>query len=145
MKINFTKDNFTRLVNLVASAAMNNLVINTKMGQPLNIVELLHTTSINTLNNIKAALTTKLRNIEDRDEWIETNSEELEKIKLQRELVNLIVGWRRWKLEIEENRRTKEELTKKLEELKESTKTPEDKIKELEAKLAGLDSAEDFQ
>jgi chromosome segregation ATPase len=145
MKVNFTKEHFTKLVNLVAQAAMNNISINTKLGQPLNIVELLHTTSINTLNNIKASLTNKIRSIEDRDEWIETNTDELENIKAQKELVNLIVGWRRWKSEVEENRRQKEQLTKKLTELKESTKTPEDRIKEMEAQLAALDTAEDFQ
>ena len=139
MKINFTKEHFAKLVNLVAQAAMNNISINTKLGQPLNIVELLHTTSINTLNNIKASLTNKIRSIEDRDEWIETDTNELENVKAQKELVNLIVGWRRWKSEVEENRKQKEELTKKLTELKESTKTPEDRIKEMEAELAALD------
>lgn len=144
MKINFTKEHFSKLVNLVAQAAMNNVVINTKMGQALNIVELLHTTSITTLNNIKAALTQKIRNIEDRDEWIEADSDVLDEIKAQKELVNLIVGWKRWKMEMDENRREKEELTKKLAELKESTKSPEDKIKEMEAKLAAMDTIEEF-
>lgn len=144
MKVNFTKDNFNQLVNLVAQAAMGNLIINTKMGQPLNIVELLHTTSINTLNNIKAALTTKIRSIEDRDEWVEADPNELDKIRSEKELVNLIVGWKRWRMEIEENRKKKEELSKKLAELKESTKTPEDRIKEMEAELAAMNSAEEF-
>ena len=144
MKINFTKEHFSKLVNLVAQAAMNNVTIPTKMGQQLNIVELLHTTSITTLNNIKATLTQKIRNIEDRDEWVETDSEALDEIKAQKELVNLIVGWKRWKLEMDENRREKAELTKKLAELKESTKSPEDKIKEMEAKLAAMDTIEEF-
>ena len=144
MKINFTKEHFSKLVNLVAQAAMNNVTIPTKMGQQLNIVELLHTTSITTLNNIKAALTQKIRNIEDRDEWVETDSEALDEIKAQKELVNLIVGWKRWKMEMDENRREKAELTKKLAELKESTKSPEDKIKEMEAKIAAMDTIEEF-
>lgn len=144
MKINFTKEHFSKLVNLVAQAAMNNVTIPTKMGQQLNIVELLHTTSITTLNNIKAALTQKIRSIEDRDEWVETDSEALDEIKAQKELVNLIVGWKRWKMEMDENRREKAELTKKLAELKESTKSPEDKIKEMEAKLAAMDTIEEF-
>ena len=144
MKINFTKEHFSKLVNLVAQAAMNNVTIPTKMGQQLNIVELLHTTSINTLNNIKAALTQKIRNIEDRDEWVETDSDVLEDIKAQKELVNLIVGWKRWKMEMDETRREREKLTKELAELKESTKSPEDKIKEMEAKLASMDSVEEF-
>ena len=144
MKINFSKEHFSKLVNLVAQAAMNNVTIPTKMGQQLNIVELLHTTSITTLNNIKAALTQKIRNIEDRDEWVETDSEALDEIKAQKELVNLIVGWKRWKLEMDENRRKRAELQKKYDDLCESTKTPEDKKKELEAELAALDPIEEF-
>ena len=144
MKINFTKEHFSKLVNLVAQAAMNNVTIPTKMGQQLNIVELLHTTSINTLNNIKAALTQKIRNIEDRDEWVEADTEALEGIKAQKELVNLIVGWKRWTLEVEANKQKKAELTKKLAALKESTKTPEDRIKEMEAELASMDVIEEF-
>lgn len=145
MKINFTKQNYQDLVNLVAQAAMNHVVINTKMGQPLDIVALLHTTTINTLNDIKASLVKKIRNIEDRDEWVEADPDELAAIKAQKELVNLIVGWKRWKMEIDENRKKKENLTKKLAELKESTKTPEDRIKEMEAELAAMDAEEDFK
>jgi len=145
MKINFTKQHYQDLVNLVAQAAMNHVVINTKMGQPLDIVALLHTTSINTLNDIKASLVKKIRGIEDRDEWIDADTVVLDTLKGQKELVNLIVGWKRWKMEIDENRKKKENLTKKLAELKESTKTPEDRIKEMEAELAAMDAEEDFK
>jgi predicted nuclease with TOPRIM domain len=145
MKINFTKQHYQDLVNLVAQAAMNHVVINTKMGQPLDIVALLHTTSINTLNDIKASLVKKIRGIEDRDEWVDADTVVLDTLKGQKELVNLIVGWKRWKMEIEENRKKKENLTKKLAELKESTKTPEDRIKEMEAELAAMDTDEDFK
>ena len=145
MKINFTKQHYQDLVNLVAQAAMNHVVISTKMGQPLDIVALLHTTTINTLNDIKASLVKKIRGIEDRDEWVDADTVVLDTLKGQKELVNLIVGWKRWKMEIEENRKKKENLTKKLAELKESTKTPEDRIKEMEAELAAMDADEDFK
>lgn len=145
MKINFTKQHYQDLVNLVAQAAMNHVIINTKMGQPLDIVALLHTTSINTLNDIKASLVKKIRGIEDRDEWVDADTVVLDTLKGQKELVNLIVGWKRWKMEIDENRKKKENLTKKLAELKESTKTPEDRIKEMEAELAAMDAEEDFK
>jgi predicted nuclease with TOPRIM domain len=145
MKINFTKQHYQDLVNLVAQAAMNHVVINTKMGQPLDIVALLHTTSINTLNDIKASLVKKIRSIEDRDEWVDADTVVLDTLKGQKELVNLIVGWKRWKMEIDENRKKKENLTKKLAELKESTKTPEDRIKEMEAELAAMADDEDFK
>ena len=145
MKINFTKQHYQDLVNLVAQAAMNHVVINTKRGQPLDIVALLHTTSINTLNDIKASLVKKIRNIEDRDEWVEADPDELAAIKAQKELVNLVVGWKRWTMEINANKQKKAELTKKLDALKESTKTPEDRIKEMEAELAAIDAEEDFK
>jgi hypothetical protein len=59
-------------------------------------------------------------------------------------MINLIIGWKRFNMEKEANARKKAELTEKLTELKESQKTPEDRIKEMEAELAALDS-EDFQ
>ena len=66
-------------------------------------------------------------------------------IKAQKELVNLVVGWKRWTMEINANKQKKAELTKKLDALKESTKTPEDRIKEMEAEIAAMDAEEDFK
>lgn len=145
MKINFTKQNYQDLVNLVAQAAMNHLVINTKMGQPLDIVALLHTTSVGTLNEIKTSLVKKIRNIEDQDEWVEPDPIKLESLKSQKELVNLIVGWKRWKMEIEDNRRKREAIKKKYDDLCESTMTPEERKKRYEEELAALDVDEDFK
>lgn len=138
-KINFTKEHMTKLCDLANKVLFENTVITTSMGQPLNIVELLHTTSINQLNNIKQALTKKVQKLEEADEWTNPDNDKLEEAKKMRELVNLIVGWKRYNLEIAENKRKKDELTAKLNELKESTKTPEDRIKEMEAELAALE------
>ena len=147
MKINFTKQHFQDLVNLVAQAAMNNLTIKSPAPscQALDIVALLHTTSVGTLNKIKTDLVDKIRKIEDSDEWIEPDPAALKNLKGQKELVNLIVGWKRMNLEIEANKQKKAELTRKLAALKESTKTPEDRIKELETELAALNDVEDFK
>lgn len=139
MKINFTKQHMQRLADLAASFLFENKTVTTQMGQVLNVVELLHTTSINTLNNIKSSLVKKIEKIEGEDEWTNPDSDKLESLKITKEFINLIVGWKRYNLEIEENRRKKEELSKKLAELKESQKTPEDRIKELEAELATLE------
>ena len=80
------------------------------------------------------------------DEWVASDytQDKLEALKKQKELVNLIIGWRRYKLEAEATQKQKSELTEQLKALKESTKTPEDRIKELEAKLADLDAEEQF-
>ena len=139
MKINFTKQHMERLMDLADAALFNKTIVVTKLGQPLNIYELLHTTSINQLTETKASLAKKIEKVEASDEWIAPDNDKLQSMKDTKELVNLIIGWKRYNLELDENARKKEELTKKLAELKESTKTPEDRIKEMEAELAALD------
>ena len=139
MKINFTKDHMSRLLDLADEALFDKTVVFTKLGQPLNIYELLHTTSINQLNEIKNSLSKKIEKAEEADEWVQPDNDKLQSMKDTKELVNLIIGWKRYNLELTENELKKEELSKKLAELKESTKTPEDRIKELEAQLKELE------
>jgi uncharacterized protein (DUF3084 family) len=139
MKINFTKQHMERLLDLANAALFDRSTITTKLGQVLNIYELLHTTSINQLNEIKLSLAKKIEKAESADEWIDPDNAKLQALKETKELVNLIIGWKRYNLELDENARKKEELSKKLAELKESTKTPEDRIKELEAQLKDLE------
>jgi cell division protein FtsB len=138
-KINFTKEHMVRLYDLASEMLFSNSTIQTSMGQVLNIVELLHTTSIGQLQTIMSALKKKIDKLEEGDEWIAKDNDKLDELRRMKELVNLIIGWKRHSMEIAENKRKKEELTKKLAELKESTKTPEDRIKEMEAELAALE------
>lgn len=139
MKINFTKEHMQRLLDLANEALFNRSSVTTKLGQVLNIYELLHTTSINQLGEIKVGLIKKIEKMEQGDEWLDPDNAKLQALKETKELVNLIIGWKRYNLELSENARKKEELTEKLNELKESTKTPEDRIKELEAQLSELE------
>ena len=139
VKINFNKEHETKLDALAIKMLKENGVVRTPMGQVLNIVELMHTTSINQLQNIMSALKKKIDKIEEADEWLAPDNDKLEELRRMKELINLIIGWKRHNLEISENRKKKAELTKKLNELKESTKTPEDRIKEIETELASLD------
>lgn len=145
MKINFTKEHFTKLKELAAQALFGGITIRTKMGQSLNIFELVHTVSINQLNEIKNSLAKQIEKIETGDEWTNPDADKIEGLKTTKELVNLVIGWKRFNMEKDANARKKAELTEKLAELKESTKTPEDRIKEMEAELASIEGAEDFQ
>lgn len=138
-KVNFTKEHEAKLDALAVKMLKENGIVRTPMGQVLNIVELMHTTSINQLNNIRTSLLKAIQKKEEGDEWIEADTSALDEMKDAKELVNLIIGWKRKNMEIAENKAKKAELTKKLTELKESTKTPEDRIKEMEAELAALD------
>lgn len=146
MKVNFTKEHYAKMHTLAFAMLVSNETISTKMGQPLNIVDLMHTTTINTLNSIRLALGKQIDDLEKQDEWVATDyqQEKLEALKEKKELVNLIIGWKRYNLELAETKALQKELKAQLNELKESQKTPEDRIKELEAKLATLNSSEEF-
>ena len=139
MRVNFTSDHMSRLLDLADEALFSKATVFTKLGQPLNIYELLHTTSINQLNEIKIGLAKKIEKVEESDEWVAPDNDKLQSMKDTKELVNLIIGWKRYNLELTENELKKEELSKKLAELKESQKTPEDRIKEIEAQLKELE------
>ena len=145
-KINFTKEHFNKMCTLLMGMLLRNEVISSKLGTPINVVELLHTTTINSLNNIRLTLSNKIKQLESQDEWIasEINAQQLDIAKRQKELVNLVIGYKRYKMEVEENAQKKAELTAKLKALKDSQKSPEDKIKELEAELSAIDETETF-
>ena len=145
-KINFTKEHYAKMKELAFGMLVNNEVINTKLGQPLTIVDLLHTQTINTLNNIRLAIGKQIESIENQDEWTTSayQQDKLEKLKQAKELVNLIIGWKRHNIEVQEAKAKKAELNAQLKQLKESQKTPEDKIKEIEEQLKSIDADEDF-
>lgn len=141
-KINFTKEHFEKLKAYALEMLFLNETITTKLGQPLSIVELLHTTTINTLNSIRLTLSKEIETIENQDEWVsgETSQRKLENLKAKKELVNLIIGYKRFTQEQTEIARERASLEDELVKLKESQKTPEDKIKELESKLETLNT-----
>lgn len=138
-KINFTSTHFERMKWLAVEMLLDNEVIVGKLGQQFNIVDLIHTTTINTLNSLRVGMAKAIENLENADEWVDSaNQEKIEKLTRQKELVNLIIGYKRWLLEQNELSELKKNLKKTLADLKESQKTPEDKIKEIEAQLAEL-------
>lgn len=145
MKINFKKEHFDKLKELAVKALLNNDTVVGRLGNPIDIVELIHGTTINSLNQIRLSLAKKIEGLEGKDEWAadDTNQVSLERAKEQKDLVNLIIGYKRYKQEVADNKANKKALQEQLSALKESQKTPEDKIKELEAQLANIET-EDF-
>ena len=127
---------------LLMQMLIHNETIPTKLGQELNVVELLHTTTINTLNNIRLSLSTQIENYEGADEWVatEVTQARLLKLKMHKETVNLIIGYKRYQLEIAEVNRKRAELQAKIAQMREEAKTPEDRLKEAEAELAALEA-----
>lgn len=143
-KINFTKEHLEKLKHHALGMLFTQETVTTTLGQPLNIVELLHTTTINTLNKIRLQLAKEIDTIENQDEWISgaASQNKLEILKNKKELVNLIIGYKRYIQEQYEIAQERKALETELKTLKESQKSPEDKIKELEDKLKGLETSE---
>lgn len=141
MKINFTQEHFNRMQAMLMQMLLSNETINNKLGQPLNVVELLHTTSVNGLNSIRLSLAKQIENLENQDEWVSSpvSQIKLDNLKAARETVNLIIGYKRHRAEVEEVKAKKEELKAKINQMKEEAKTPEDRLKEAEAELAALE------
>lgn len=141
-KINFTQEHFEKLKAYAVEMLFTQETVTTKLGQTLNIVELLHTTTINTLNSIRLQLGKEIETIENQDEWVSGNTSQrkLENLKVKKELVNLIIGYKRFIQEQTEIARERASIEDELIRLKESQKTPEDKIKELESKLNDLNT-----
>lgn len=139
-KINFTQEHFEKLKAYAVEMLFTQETVTTKLGQALNIVELLHTTTINTLNGIRLQLAKEIEAIENQDEWVsgEVSQRKLEILKAKKELVNLIIGYKRFIQEQAEIARERASLEDELVRLKDSQKTPEDKIKEIESKLEAL-------
>ena len=138
-KVNFSKEHKERMEKLLLDMLMSNGIIQHKMIV-LDVVNLLHTTTINTLNSIRLDISKKITELENADEWVSSSrdQERLEMFKSRKELVNLIIGYKRWQDEQESIKQARKLLMEELEDLKEAQKTPDDKIKELEEKLANL-------
>lgn len=140
MKVNFTETNMARLKELAVEMLLNNGIVSTKIGQVLNVSDLLHTTTINTLNSIKNSIKKRIETLEGVDEWtVEADTQrEIGNLKKDAELVNLIIGYKRYMQEIAENHAKKRELEKQLRNLEESTKTPAERIEDLKKQIEAL-------
>lgn len=143
-KINFKKEHFERMKELAIEMLLDNGGVQTKMGQQLGISELLHTTTINTLNSIRVSIDSKTKVLNNQDEWTASDAtqREIADLTKTRELVNLIIGYKRYNMEKEQTERQRSMLKAELKSLKDAQKTPEDKIREIEEKLASLDTSE---
>ena len=87
-------------------------------------------------SNLKKQIAT----MDDLDEWSCTDADKwkLERTKETQELVSLVIGYKKWMSEQEELSEKKAALAAQIDSLKESQKTPAERIAELEKQLADL-------
>lgn len=145
-KINFTKEHMARLKDLAVEMLFKNDYIATNLGQQLNVVELLHCTTINSLTKIRLDLAKKIEQLENADEWVTTDREQvvLNEMKTRKDFVNLVIGYKRYMDELATTSREKEKLQAEIDRLREEQKTPADRLKEMEVKLAAMETGDNF-
>lgn len=140
-KINFTKEHMARMKELATDMLLNNGTIKTTLGYA-NVHDILHLTTIESLKTILRGLKKTIENMEDADEWATTNYERqrLDKLKQDKEFINLVVGYKRYLYEQDEIAKNRQKLELEIKALEDAEKTPADKIKELKEKLAAMDT-----
>lgn len=137
--IKFTTEHVTRLKDLALEMLFNNTCIPSNMGSILTVHDLLHTTTVNTLKQIETALKKKIEQKES-DEWTlsETEQVHLNDLKNKKEFIHLLIGYKIYQAELRDIEYKKTKLQEKINAIKEQNKSPEEKIKDLEAQLAAL-------
>ena len=139
-KINFTTENKSRLEELATKFLFGNLPIQGPIATSMRVEDLLQNTSVNSLVSMNAHLKKQIASMSDLDEWSCTDADtwKLERLKETQELVSLVIGYKKWLAEQEEISEKKAALAAQIDSLKESQKTPAERIAELESQLANL-------
>ena len=139
-KVNFTTENKSRLEELATKFLFGNLPIQGPMGTSMRVEDLLHNTNILSLVTMNSHLKKQIASMSDLDEWSCTDADtwKLERLKETQELVSLVIGYKKWLAEQEEISEKKAALAAQIDSLKESQKTPAERIAELEKQLADL-------
>lgn len=139
-KVNFTTENKSRLEELATKFLFGNLPIQGPIGTSMRVEDLLHNTSVNSLVTMNSHLKKQIASMSDLDEWSCTDADtwKLERLKETQELVSLVIGYKKWLAEQEEIADKKAALAAQIDSLKESQKTPAERIAELESQLANL-------
>lgn len=137
-KVNFTKEHQEKLDRFVLKMWKENIVIFNTMNVPMNICELKELTP-NSLNNLKLIYDKKIQALESKDEWVDPENDKIDLYRFIREGLNLLVGFKRKNIELNEIAREREKLIAERNKLLESKKTPDDLIKDIDDKLKELE------
>lgn len=140
MAVNFTPEHKKSLEDLAVKRLFDNKVITNAFGSPLSVSDLIHNETLNSLKSLHRNLKKQLENLEGDDSWSVTEAQSLKIASLKEdvEFLNLLIGYKYWKSEEASKERKKANLETEINALKESMKSPEDRLKEMEEKLKSL-------
>ena len=139
----FTKTHFDNLSQLIIEALFKDKTFYNNLNMPITIYDLVNNTTINSLTSMYSKALRKLNEVEQQNEWKETDTTELIKTT---QLLNLLIGYKTYSNEVKERKEKRKLLEEKLNTLKEASKSPEEKIKEIEEliKSTSLNTDETF-
>lgn len=139
----FTKTHFDNLSQLIIEALFKDKTFYNNLNMPITVYDLVNNTTINSLTSMYSKALRKLNEVEQQNEWKETDTTELIKTT---QLLNLLIGYKTYANEVKERKEKKKLLEEKLNTLKEESKSPEEKIKEIEEliKSTSLNTDETF-
>ena len=142
MKV-FTKTHFDNLSQLIIEALFKDKTFYNNLNMPITVYDLVNNTTINSLTSMYSKALRKLNEVEQQNEWKETDTTELIKTT---QLLNLLIGYKTYSNEVKERKERRKLLEEKLNTLKEASKSPEEKIKEIEEliKSTSLNTDETF-
>lgn len=141
-KINFTKEHKAKLDALSLDALIQGTEFKGKMAQNHTIYDLFHSCTLNTITQLHAALKKEANDIENMDEWSLTDYQQrrLKELQNKQEILNLLIGYKRNQAEVASAKEKLRELKALQTELKESTKTPEAKLAEIDAQIQAMET-----
>ena len=125
----FTKTHFDNLSQLIIEALFKDKTFYNNLNLPITVYDFVNNTTINSLTSMYSKALRKLNEVEQQNEWKETDTTELIKTT---QLLNLLIGYKTYANEVKERKEKKKLLEEKLNNLKEASKSPEEKIKEIE-------------
>ena len=139
----FTKTHFDNLSQLIIEALFKDKTFYNNLNMPITVYDLVNNTTINSLTSMYSKALRKLNEVEQQNEWKETDTTELIKTT---QLLNLLIGYKTYSNEVKVRKEKKKLLEEKLNTLKEASKSPEEKIKEIEEliKSTSLNTDETF-
>lgn len=137
----FTASHLSELKEVYTELSFSGEVIDGPMGaNKLSPYDILHNSSISSLQNVYIRLKKNIEGKADLDEWSmsEYQQRQIKMMENWKQFVHLMIGYKKWQAENQSNAAKKRELTAKYKQLKEDLLTPEEKLLQIQAEIEAL-------
>jgi aconitase B len=138
-KINFTIEDNVKLRTLLADFVLDGVTFKGQLNNAVTVHDLVHNTSPNTLKRLFTTLSNTVKNKKEATlRWETKETEEDILINKQIEFIELLIGYKLAQAQNETIEAQKTRLKAQIEQITQSTKTPDEIKADLEQQLAEL-------